>query len=179
MPNTLMPRAQVHAWSETIGNAPESHASAISRLIREQRRLTKFVEENAKSLNGATSGVAIYLIGVILRMYDLAGGRLRNVTWEDIRAVEAAVQGQLDKVLPPGDGFVERARAVPRAQAHILDEALYALFERKPEDGEPPIDSTEALKIYMMLWVATEALDLNWSPPKGFEGRSEYIFEAV
>jgi hypothetical protein len=179
MPNAFMPRAQIHAWSEAIGNEAESHRSAITRLIRDQRRLTKFVEENAKSMSGVTGGIAVYLIGVILRMYDLAGGRTRNVTWEDIRAAEQYVQGQVDKLLPVDAGLVERARSVTRAQPHILDEALYALFERKPEDQETRIDDTESLKVYLLLWVATEALDRNWTPPKGFAGPTEYTFEPV
>lgn len=179
MSNPYLPRALVHTWSETIGNSPENHQAAIARLIRDQRRLAKFVEENAKSLQGATGQVAVYFIGVVLRMYDLAGGRLRNVTWEDIRSCESFVQGAVGSVLPEGDGLVARARAVPRAQPHVLDEALYALFERAPEEGVPPIDPTEALKLYLLLWVAVEALDRNWTPPKGFSGPTEYQFEPV
>lgn len=180
MPNPFMPRAQVHAWSEAIGEEPDNHRSAITRLIREQRRLSKFVEENAKSLTGMTGGIAVYLIGVILRMYDLAGGRTRNVTWDDIRAAEKHVQSQVDQLLPIGEGMVERARQALRAQPHILDEALYALFEREPtEEEEPRLDDTEAFKVYLLLWVATEALDANWTPPKSFSGPTEYVFEPV
>lgn len=179
MPNLLMPRAAVHAWSEDIGTSQDAHGAAITRLIGEQRRLVKFVEENAESLGQMTGGTAIYLIGVVLRMFDLAGGRLRNVTWDDIRAAERTVQGAIDQLLPIDEHFPERARAVPRAQAHVLDEALYALFERPPEDGQPPINETEAFKIYLLMWVAIEALDRNWSPPKTFVGEAEYQFTLV
>ena len=50
MHNPLIPRAQVHAWSEAIGADPATHQPAIQRLIREQRRLTRFVEENAAGM---------------------------------------------------------------------------------------------------------------------------------
>jgi len=29
------------------------------------------------------------------------------------------------------------------------------------------------------MWVATEALDANWSPPKGHGGEAEYTFTPV
>jgi hypothetical protein len=177
--NALMPRTQVHAWSEDIGARADDHRAPITRLIRDQRRLSKFVEENAASLGPATAGIAVYLIGVVLRMFDLAGGRLRNVTWDDVREAERRVQDQVDRLLPVDDGLVARARAIPRAQAHILDEALYALFERPPIEGEPEIGGPEALKTYLLMWVATEALDKNWTPPKGFAGEAEYTFTPV
>ncbi len=180
MPNPLIPRARVHAWSEEMGEDPTKHQSAIQRLVREQRRLSKFVEENSRSMEtGVTGGVAVYLIGVVLRMFDLAGGRLRNVTWDDVRSAEKKVKGLVDQVLPLDDGFVARARAVPRAQAHILDEALYALFERDQKDAESALDQAEALKVYLLMWVATEALDGVWTPAKDFLGNDSYTFEAV
>ena len=180
MSNPLIPRARVHAWSEEIGEDPTRHQSAIQRLVKEQRRLSKFVEENARSMEtGVTGGVAVYLIGVVLRMFDLAGGRLRNVTWDDVRAAEKKVKGLVDRVLPLDDGFVARAREVPRAQAHILDEALYALFERDQKDSEQALDRAEALKVYLLMWVATEALDPQWTPPRDFAGAETYTFEPV
>lgn len=180
MPNPMLPRAQVHAWSEAIGAEPADHQAAIQRLIREQRRLSRFVEENSKGMKtGVTGGVAVYLIGVILRMFDLAGGRMRNVTWDDVREAERHVASQVDGLLPVDDGLVGRARGVARAQAHVLDEALYALFEREKRDEETALDDTEAFKIYLLMWVAAEALDRNWTPPKGFAGETAYTFTPV
>lgn len=180
MSNPLIPRDRVHAWSESIGEDPTQHQSSIQRLVREQRRLSKFVEENSGSLEtGVTGGVAVYLIGVVLRMFDLAGGRLRNVTWEDVRAAEQHVKAQMDRLLPMDAGLVERARAIPRAQAHILDEALYALFERDVKDAESALNQAESLKVYLLMWVATEALDRQWTPPKGFQGEASYTFTPV
>lgn len=181
MANPLIPRERVHAWSESIGEDQGKHQPAIQRLVREQRRLSRFVEENAKGMKtGVTGGVAVYLIGVILRMFDLTGGRLRNVTWEDVREAEKRVGAMVDLLLPVDDGLVARARAVPRAQAHILDEALYALFEREQkQEEETPLDDAESLKIYLLMWVAAEALDKNWTPPKDFDGPTEYVFTPV
>ncbi len=180
MPNPLLPRAQVHEWSEHIGSNPDRHQSTITRLVRDQRRLSRFVEENAKGMaSGLTGGVAVYLIGVVMRMFDLAGGRMRDVTWEQVRAAEAKVQALVPQVLPLGDGLVERLRAAPCAQPHVLDEAIFALMERSSKAEETPLDETEAFKVYLLLWVATEALDANWTPPKGFTGESTYTFTPV
>lgn len=178
MPNAYIPRDTVHAWSETIGDAPEAHQTALTRLLKEQRRLTRFIEENAENMQPATAGVSIYLTGVIVRMFDLAGGRLRSATWAQIREAEAKVNAALEGLMPFDDGFAERARTTHRAQAHILDEAIYALFERDrdaEEDEEANLDTMETVKTYLMLWVVTEVLDANWKPGKDFQGDAEYV----
>jgi hypothetical protein len=164
--NPWLSREQVHAWSEAMGEDPAPHQAAIQRLLRDQRRLSRFVEENAKSLTGVTGGVAVYLIGVVLRMFELAGGRLRTVTWDDVRAAERRVGARAAELVPVDGTFVERARAMDRRQPHVLDEALYALFERDTKDGEAAMDPEECAKVYFLLWVAVEALDANWTAPR-------------
>ena len=180
MPNPFIPRQQVHAWSEAIGQDPLTHQASLQRLLKAQRRISRFVEENAENMNTGTGGVAMYLIGVILRMFDLAGGALRTAPWEAVRDAERRVQEVVPALLPLDDGFVERARAISwRAQPHVLDEALLALFERTPREGEAELDKVEAFKVYMLMWVATEALDAHWKPAKGFVGESSYTFVAI
>ncbi len=176
MANAHIPRAQVHEWSERIGDDPEAHQAALTRLLKGQRRISKFVEENAQSMQPQTGGVALYLIGVILRMFDLGGGRLRSATWEQVRNAEQRIGGHVGNILPLGDGFLERARSVPRAQAHILDEALLSLFMRAKADEEEDLDEGEAFKVYCLMWVATEALDANWRPAKDFAGEVDYAY---
>ncbi len=181
MGNALLSREQVHAWSEAMSAHPEGHQAAITRLLKDQRRISRHVEENGAHLAGMTAGVAMYLVGVIVRMFDLAGGRLKKATWDDVRAAEQRVSAQVEALLPVDDGFVARARQVTRAQAHILDEALYALFVRdeEGEDADEKLDDLEAFKVYLMMWVATEALDANWTPPRDFEGLTDYAFTPV
>lgn len=180
MPNAFIPREKVHAWSEAIGDNPEEHQAALTRLLKDQRRLTRFIEENAENLDGWTAGVATYLVGVIVRMFDLAGGRLRSATWAQIREAEAKVGAAVGSLMPLDETLPERAHTGDRAQPHILDEALMALFhrftkeDREEEDGE--LDPTEAVKTYLMLWVITEVLDANWKPAKSFEGLDSYEY---
>lgn len=183
MPNAFIPRATVHDWSESIGDAPQEHQAALTRLLKDQRRLTRFIEENAENLEGWTAGVATYLTGVIVRMFDLAGGRMRSATWAQIRDAEARINASIGDLLPLDETLPERARKVSRAQPHILDEALMALFHRfteerdeeaEPEPGE--LDPVEAVKTYLMLWVVTEVLDGNWKPNSKFEGQSDYEY---
>ena len=63
-----------------------------------------------------------------------------------------------------------------RAQPHILDEALMALFERQAKEGEEELDHTESFKVYMLMWVATEVLNGNWKAPKSFDGPAAYEY---
>ncbi|MBT3221488.1 MAG: hypothetical protein HN348_20595 [Proteobacteria bacterium] len=177
MPNLFIPRQTVHDWSETIGQGAAEHQAALTRLLRDQRRLSKFVEENQAEMDPATAGITLYLTGVIIRLFDLAGGRMRGSTWAQIRGASSKVQGAVSELLPIDDGFVDRARQIDRAQPHILDEALMALFVRgKEKDEEVDLETEECFKIYLLLWVITEVLDGNWKPRKGFAGAKEYEY---
>ena len=51
-----------------------------------------------------------------------------------------------------------------------------ALFDTEVAEGEDEPDPTELLKIYLLMWVATEVLDGNWRPAKAFAGESEYAY---
>lgn len=176
MANAFIPRPQVHAWSEEIGQQALAHQAALQRLLKDQRRLTRFLEENQEQMDAKTASVTVYMIGVIARMFDLAGGQLRRATWAQIREAERKIHAQLDALLPIDDGTAERFRTLDRAQPHILDEAWMALFEVEPSDEEVELDPKESLKILLLSWVVTEVLDANWKPPKSFEGASDYAY---
>lgn len=177
MPNPFIPRATVHDWSEKIGDDPATHSAALSRLLKDQRRLAKFIEENNASMAPGTAQVSLYLVGVITRMYELAGGRLRNATWEQIRDASARVSEVVPQLLPVDAAFPERVRAIEwRAQPHILDEALMALFQREKKEEEADLADAEKAKVFLMLWVANEVLEANWKPPAGFGGENAYSY---
>jgi hypothetical protein len=177
MANPLIPRPLVHLWSEAIGENPNEHQAGLQRLLKEQRRLTRFIEENSESADRTTAGVAAYFVGVIARMFDLAGGRLRAATWEQVRAAEQRIGEAVPTLLPFDDGFAERVRAVKwRAQPHVIDETLMALFESARGSKEAEVPKEESLKIFFLAWLATEVLDQNWIPPKGFAGEAEYEY---
>lgn len=174
MSQPMLPRESVHEWSDAIADHPDKHQAAIARLLRDQRRITRFVEQNASNMSGTAPSVAIYLIGVVARMFEIAGGQLRAATWDDVRAAEKSVNASAASLLPLDAGFLKRARAIQRSQPHVLDEALYALFVRKHDDEEQTLDNVESFKVYLMMWVATEVLSKNWKPPASFEGSTDY-----
>lgn len=180
MPNPFIPRDTVHDWSEAIAERPDTHHTSLQRLLKEQRRLTRWIEQNREPMAGSTAGVCVYLTGVVARMFDLAGGRLKGATWAHIRDAEARVQAAVGGLLPLDDAFLSRLYAFgDRAQPHILDEAAMVLFEREPEDGEEPPDRTEGLKILAVLWVVIDVLDTCWTPGPGFAGETTYTHVAI
>lgn len=180
MANAFLPREWVHDRSNEIGDAALEEQAALHRLLKDQRRLTRWLEENAGNLQGPSGGVAVYLFGVVARMFDLAGGRLRKASWEQVREAEKRVGAWAAPLLPFDDDFAERVRGVEgRAQPHILDEALYNLFEREPEEEEAELDPTEAGKIFFLLWVATEVLDQNWKPGSSIPLDADYAYVPV
>ena len=90
---------------------------------------------------------------------------MRKVNTQDIREAEAKIKPLLSQVLPAGDGFSERAKAVDRSQPHLMDEVLWALFDRAEEEQkeeEMPLNPKQSAQIYLMLWVAVEALNGKW-----------------
>ncbi len=175
MSNALIPRDVIHAWSEQIAEQIADEQVSLQRVLRDQRRLTRFVQKNQEHMAPATVGVSMYMTGVIARMFDMAGGRLKSATHAQVNEAATKVQQLLGQVLPLDDGFAERFRSVPRAQAHILDEAYMALMS-EPEGEEEDLDRNEALKVLMLMWVITEVLDANWKPGKDFEGEASYTY---
>jgi hypothetical protein len=175
MGNAYLPRETVHEWSKTIGAKPAEQVS-LMRLLRTQRRLGRFLEENAGQIHHHTRRRGFKLTGVIVRLFELAGGRMRTASWTQIRDAETRIQEAVGSLLPLDKELPSRARAVTwRAQPHILDEALMALFESEElSEGEEDLPLVESLKVYLALWVATEVLDGNWTPPNGFEGLTTY-----
>lgn len=176
MANPMIPRDRVHEWSEAIAEKPDDHGTALPRLLKDHKRLTKWVSEQGENMHPATGGIANYMISVVARIFDLSGGKLKGATWDQIRAVEKRVMAQVGPLLPVDDGFVERARGAERSQPHILDEALMALFSSEVGEGEEEPDQGELLKIYLMMWVATEVLNGNWRAPKDFVGETSYTY---
>ncbi len=125
----------------------------------------------------STAGVCLWLTGVIARLFDLAGGRIKGATWAQVREAERRVGAAVGDILPLDDGFKDRLRAVEwRAQPHILDEAIMALFERDRKEAEEELDDAESLKILLLMWVITDVLDGNWRPPADFVGETEYTY---
>jgi hypothetical protein len=180
MPNLYLPRTWVHETSDMVGQTAVEQQAALQRLLKEQRRLTRWLEENASNLKGQSPGVAVYLFGAVARIFDLTGGELRKATWEQLRDAEKRVGSVLGGLLPFDDGFPERVRQVSwRAQPHLLDEALMTLFMNAPDEQEVALDKTEAGKIFAMMWVAIEVMDQNWKPGKGIVLESTYTYQHI
>ncbi len=176
MPNAAIDRDTVHALSEACAEDGERFRAIATRLLKEQKRLLSFYNQNLPAVDAQTGEVSLYLFSVVVRIFDQMGGRLSKVNGREINAAAARVKGAVDQVLPFDDGFGDRVRALDwRAQPHILDEALHALFERDDEElkeNEVDVDPNKAGAIFMMLWVATEALDASWRPPAYFKGEA-------
>jgi hypothetical protein len=176
MSNPAILRPQVHRLSEECSADQEGFKSTATRLIKNQRRLSRFIEQSFAGLElepqvgFVTAQVSVYMLSVSLRVFDKLGGRLRKVTTDDINAATARIQAVTDQVLPADDGLPARTRAIEwRAQPHLLDEILWALFERNSKkEEEVDLPSDISALVFMTLWVSIEALDANWTPPKGW-----------
>ena len=169
MANIAVNREKVHSLAEACSDEGESFQPIATRLIKHQRRLSRFFEQNVSEMGPMASQVGLYMLSVSLRIFDQVGGRMGKVNSEDLKAATAKVQAAAGDIFPADDTFHERAKTVEwRAQPHLLDEILWALFERDDKtDGEVDLDSDKAALVYLMLWAAVEALDANWTAPDG------------
>lgn len=165
--NPHIPRDVVHRWSEDCANDANVFAGQARRLLEGQSRLARFFKSNVPSMEGQAGDVSLYLLAVIVRLFDRAGGRVNKVGAAEIDAATRKIGQHAKQLLPGDDGFPARVREVAdRAQPHILDEALHALFEREErKENEAQVEPAQAALIFLMLWAATEALDLAWRAP--------------
>ena len=177
MSNPAIYRHQIHRLSNACSADQEAFQSTATRLIKHQRRLSRLIELSFAGLNldpqvrFVTAQVAVYMLSVSLRVYEQVGGRLRKATSDDINAATQRIQSVTGSLLPADAQFAERARQVEwRAQPNLLDEILWALFERDPStEEEVNLPADVSALVYMTLWVCVEALDSNWTPPKGWQ----------
>ncbi len=168
MPNTAIDRDTVHSLAEACSDQGEAFQPVASRLIKHQRRLSRFFEQNVAEMGPMAAQVGLYMLSVSLRVFDQIGGRMSKVNGESIAAASAKVQSVAPELFPADDTFHERAKAIEwRAQPHLLDEILWALFERDDKtEGEVDLEPDKAALVYLMLWAAIEALDSNWKAPE-------------
>ena len=103
------------------------------------------------------------MLSVSLRVFEQDGGRMKKINTTDLNAAQSKINAAVESLLPLDDEFPKRAKAIDwRAQPNLLDEILWALFERDDEekkDEEQPMDSNQSAMIYLMLWATVEAMN--------------------
>ena len=168
MANPAILRPQVHRLAEACSNEGEAFQSTATRLIKQQRRLSRFFEQNFAPMGPMAGQVSMYMLSVSIRIFEQAGGRLRKVPGRDINAATAKIMAAAETLMPADAGFAQRCREVSwRAQPHLLDEVLWALFDRdEKQEAEVDLEPDTSAMVYLMLWSAVEALDINWTPSK-------------
>lgn len=166
-PNPAIPRELVHRLSEECAEQAATFQTVARRILEDQARLTRFFKANVQAMQGQSGEVSVYLLAVIVRIYQKCGGRLGRVGATEIEAATQRVMAVGKGLMPGDDGFPTRVRAIEwRAQPHILDEALHALFEREEKKAaEVDVADDQAALIFFMLWAATEALNDAWQAP--------------
>jgi hypothetical protein len=172
MPNPAIPRDDVHRLAEACSDDPQAFESVAVRLSRAQRRVGRFVEANAQELGAQSAQIALYMTAVCLRIFEQSGGRMQKVNGRDLDQATARVSSAAPELYPVDDGFPARCKAIEwRAQPHLLDEVLWALFEKEErEEGEIDLEAEASALVYLTMWAVVEALDSRWSPPKDFTG---------
>lgn len=166
----IISRETVHTLSEECSDMGEAFAAVALRIQGEQKTLLKHLEREFSRIDPMAGQVALYMTMVCVRVFEDGGGAgsvLRRVNQTSIDEATRAVRDQQAAVLPIGEGFVERAQSAERSQPHLLDEVLWALYERGEEElreQEADLSDVQKVQIYFMLWIAVEALNRKWRP---------------
>ncbi len=79
MSNPAIPRDQVHALAEACSDQGEEFQSTAARLLKNNRRLSRFFEQNVDPMGAMSAQVGLYMLSVSLRIFDKIGGRLDRV----------------------------------------------------------------------------------------------------
>lgn len=165
MANPHIPAEHARAVMKDIADRPKTHQLAVANAVSRYRRLGRFIKDNAAHL-GTRHGVGgAYAMGVVIRVFETAGGKLLPMDEADILAAERRVSEVAVGLFPADTGFGDRLRAVPwRAQPGVLDVLIEDMFLPAPE-GEEPRDLLALAQVFLLVWVAVEALDACWIPP--------------
>jgi len=166
MPNPAIPREEVHAYSEECSDMGLEFQSVATRLLKDQKSIKNYIEKQFSKVDPLAGQVANYMLSVCIRVFEQKGGRLKKVNNADINIAQRKVNAAVDALLPLDDDFSNRAKAYEgRAQPHLLDEILWALYEREDKNkDEQMLSEKQSALIYIMLWTAVEALDTKWRP---------------
>ena len=166
MPNPAIPREEVHSFSEECSDMGLDFQSIATRLLKQQNRLKSFIEKNFSKIDPLAGQVATYMLSVCIRVFEKKGGRLKKVNSDDLLSAQKRVNQAVGSILPLDDDFHVRAKTLDsRVQEHLLDEILWALYERDDKKEEEQIlDPKQSAMIYIMLWTCVEALDTKWVP---------------
>lgn len=165
--NPVIPRDVVKVLSEDCAKELGRFQGIAKRLLDGQPRLVRFFRDNLPVMPGQSGEVSLYLLAVILQIFNQCGGRMPKVSDTEIRNATNRILAQAKGWLPADESFPSKVREIAgRGQPHVLDEALHALFERterKAEEVDIPPD--QGALMFLMLWAATEALDDAWRAP--------------
>jgi hypothetical protein len=170
MPNPAIPRDDVHRLAEACSADPKAFEPSALRLSRAQRRIGRFIEANASILGARSAQIALYMSAVCLRIFEQVGGHMQKVSGADLTDATERISAVAASLYPADGGFLGRAKEVAwRAQPHLLDEVLWALFEKQErEEGEVDLDPEAGALVYLTMWAVVEAMDARWSPPAGY-----------
>ena len=167
----VISREDVHAYSEACSDMGMEFQSIAARLVKGQNRLKTFIDKEFVQVDPLAGQVALYMFTVCLRVFEQNGGKLKKVNGGDINTAFAKTQRAFkENLLPVDKDFSSRAKDIEwRSQHHLLDEILWALYDRAEEEKkeeEAPLNPKQSALIYLMLWTAIEALDSKYIPGK-------------
>ncbi|MCK6520813.1 hypothetical protein L6R49_05150 [Myxococcota bacterium] len=168
MPNPAISREDVHRIAESCSAAGEAFRASAMRIARDQRPLVNFLKSNFGQLNPHSAEVTLYMLTVSLRIFTEYGGRLNKVNASAAQAAAARISRSIDALLPFDNELPGRVRQIEwRAQPHLLDEILWALYEKQDKaEDEISLPPEQSALVFLLLWACVEAIDESWVPPR-------------
>jgi hypothetical protein len=175
MSNPTISRTEVHRYSEACAEAGEGFTPIALRLMRGQRRLARFIEQNSAALGIQESQAAGHMTAVCLRVFDQVGGRMDRVAGSVVDEAADKVSALVAQVLPLDEKLPERVRQIPvRAQPNLLDEVLWALYEIRERNAEESMFTVDRSGLlFLTMWTVVEALDASWKASADYQPETD------
>ncbi len=150
---------------QDIADHPEAHKLPIGNLVKQYRRLGKWIKVNAEHLGAHVGVSAAYTMGVVARVLELTGHRLGPISDQEIAATGAQVMEVVPSLLPLDEGLRARLAAVPwLAQPGILDVLVEDVFQQGKEATEGTKPPEVLFQVFVLVWVAVEVLSMAAEP---------------
>ncbi len=148
------------AWKEVARLDDAATSSQMARLGATQPDLVAFVSTYLAGLRPPARDLGIYLLAVVLRMFERAHGAApKRVGAETVFEIYHRNEALLLSLEGAHDLFYDR---VARArQPHVMGYVLSALLEFGDAPGDPSLTAEETATLFLVLKAVVDALDLS------------------
>jgi hypothetical protein len=147
-------------WQEVAGFTPDRAKKEMMKIGNTQPELLAFVTESAKEMGREVRELAIYMFVVVYRMFQLAHGKIKKISSEEIIECYQNNESLMERLEGSHERFLDRIASLQTLrQPYVVKYVVDALMEE--DEGEEAVTLTNEQKgfLYLMLKTVIDVLD--------------------